>query len=69
MLVTDNAQARACSGGSAASVHPTTNMKTRGVSRVGHGVKFTLRNCALISASPYLGAVCLGRESSRGGDG
>lgn len=49
-------------GGSTACVHSTTNVKNRGISRVGHWVKFTLRNCALISASPYLGAVCLGRE-------
>lgn len=69
MLVTDNAQARACSWGSAVSVHSTTNVKTRGISRVGHGVKFTLRNCALISASPYLGAVCLGEIVQGGGDG
>lgn len=69
MFVTNNAQVRACSWGSAVSVHSTTNVKTRGISRVGHGVKFTLRNFALISASPYLGAVCLGRDSSGVGMG
>lgn len=48
------------------NVHSIINRKTREISRVGHGVKFTLRNSVHIAKLSYFEAVYIGRVCLRG---